>query len=62
MSLFKTTWWKWWQIGILKLCVLSFGIVIGSYWPEIFLPYLTELLILTIALGIYVSVVYFRQG
>jgi hypothetical protein len=59
--LFRTVRYTFWQIGLLKLAMLSLGIAIGAYWPEVFLPYLTHLLILTLLLGIYLAVVYFRQ-
>ncbi len=57
----KTVRYTLWQIGLLKAAFLALGIAIGSYWPEVFLPYITELIVLTVILGIYLSVVYFKQ-
>lgn len=61
MNLFKSVRYAFWHIGLLKLATLSLGIAIGAYWPDVFLPYLSHLLILTLALGVYIAVVYFRQ-
>lgn len=51
----------WWQIGLLKLSVLSLGIAIGARWPEVFLPYLTHLIVITVLLGIYLLFVWFKK-
>ena len=61
MRLFKTKRWTYWQIAALKLSMLSLGIAVGSYWPEVFLPYLTPLIGLTAILGLYLAVIYFRD-
>ncbi len=60
--LFKTVRYSLWQIGLLKAAFLALGIAIGSCWPEVFLPYITELIVLTLILGIYLAIVYFRQS
>jgi hypothetical protein len=61
MALFKTTKWKWWQLGALKLSVLSLGLIVGSVWPEVFLPYLAELIVLMALTGFYVALHYFKH-
>ena len=35
MNIFKDFTLKWWQAGIFKIALLSFGIIIGSAWPEL---------------------------
>ncbi|MFA6797458.1 MAG: hypothetical protein WCR40_02025 [Candidatus Paceibacterota bacterium] len=54
MQIFKTWTFKWWEIGVLKLCLISFGILLGLY----FYDYLVGLMWLWWALFI-VGVLYF---
>jgi hypothetical protein len=50
-----------WQIGALKLAMLSLGIAIGAYWQDIFLPHVTWLLVVGLALGVYISYTSFTE-
>jgi len=34
MQIFKTWTFKWWEIGVLKLCLISFGILLGLYFYD----------------------------
>ncbi len=61
MNIFRNYTFTWWQVGILKLALLSLGIAIGSYCANTFLPYIPILIILAFALGIYIAFVSFRQ-
>ncbi len=61
MKITKTVRFKWWQVSLLKISVLSLGIIIGSLWPETFLPYLTHLFILMVALGVYLGLIWWKQ-
>jgi hypothetical protein len=36
MTVFKSFTFAWWQLGVLKLALLSLGVVVGSTWPEVF--------------------------
>jgi hypothetical protein len=61
MKITKTVRFTWWQVTLLKVSVLSFGIILGSLWPALFLPYLPELLFVTVALGLYLGVIWWKQ-
>ncbi|OGG88269.1 hypothetical protein A2592_00130 [Candidatus Kaiserbacteria bacterium RIFOXYD1_FULL_42_15] len=61
MNFFKDTTFSWLQIGAFKLSTIFFGVVIGAYWSEIFMPYLTLLLAVAVISGLYVGMVWFRQ-
>jgi len=61
MNIFSNSTFTWWQIGLFKLSVLTFGIAIGAYWQDVFLPYLTPLLVVAVVSGLYVAYVYFKQ-
>ncbi len=52
---------KWWQAALYEVCVVSIGIIIGSYWSEFWLNW-TNILWFTFAIpGIYVLYIYFKQ-
>ena len=59
MNIFKKVTFTWWQIGFLKLAMLSFGIVIGTMWPWVFIDYINTLLIGGILLAVYLTYVWF---
>lgn len=44
---------KWWQVGIFKLSLLSAGVAIGAYWPQVFAPYISALVIIAVIAGLY---------
>jgi hypothetical protein len=61
MDILRNSTFTWWQVGLFKLSVLTFGIAVGAYWQDVFLPYLTTLLIIAVASGLYVGYVWFKQ-
>jgi len=61
MTIFSNSTFTWWQIGLFKLSVLTFGVAIGAYWQEVFLLYFTPLLVVAVVSGLYVAYVYFKQ-
>ena len=36
MKIFKTWIFRWWEIGLIKLCLLSFGIILTIYFYDYF--------------------------
>ena len=34
MKIFKTHTFKWWEIGMLKICLLSLGIILALYFHD----------------------------
>ncbi len=61
MKLFKSYTYKWWQLGIFKLALISFGIVIGSYFHTIFKDYLLILTILWVVSAGYILYLSFKK-
>ncbi len=57
MNIFKNYTFSWWQVGILKLALLCFGLAIGSYWPEVFSQYTKLLVIIGVASAIYIGLI-----
>jgi len=61
MSIFKRSTYTWWQIGLLKLALVSIGIAIGASWSNVFLPYAVPLVILGVVLGLYLLAVWMKK-
>ena len=61
MDILKSSTFTWWQIGLFKLSVGTFGIAVGAYWRDVFLPYLTTLLVIAVVSGLYVGYVWIKQ-
>jgi len=61
MKIFKKYTYSWWQIGLLKLTLLSFGIVIGAYWHEVFSKYIITLIVAGVILSFYLIFVSLGQ-
>lgn len=61
MDIFRNYTFPWWQVGLLKLALLSLGIAIGSYCQATYLPYATALAGLGIVLGAYIAWLSFRR-
>jgi len=54
MKLFKSYTYKWWQMGIFKLSLLSIGVIFGSFFPEFFRTYLTLFIVIASVAAIYI--------
>lgn len=52
---------SWWQVGILKLAVLCFGVAVGANWPAAFQPYTTLLVIVGAVSGLSIAYVWLKQ-
>jgi hypothetical protein len=61
MNIFKTKSLTWWQVSLLKMCVLAFGLAIGANWPTLFIGYTTLLVTITIVLSIYLAFVWCKK-
>ena len=61
MNIFKSFTLKWWQGSLLKIAMISLGIVIGATWPEIFVNWVTVLLIVSIVSASYITYIWWKQ-
>ncbi len=53
---------KWWQAGLYELAILSLGIIVGTYWPEVFSNWLPLLWLALIVPGSYIIFIWIRQN
>jgi len=61
MTLFQSFTFTWWQVGLLKLSLLSLGMVIGSTWSEVFAGWRDVLGVLFVVPAVYLTYLAFRQ-
>jgi hypothetical protein len=61
MNLFKTFSLTWWQAAAFKVGLLSVGVMIGTYWHDIFAGYLLPILVIAIISLAYVSYIWWKQ-
>lgn len=61
MKFFGTYSFKWWQIGIFKLALLSIGVLIGSYWHEFWSNFTVALITVAVVASVYSLFVAIRQ-
>jgi hypothetical protein len=60
MKLLRNKMWNWWDIGILKLCCIIYGLIAGAYFHEIVMPYIWIFLVAAVMLTIRPAIVYFK--
>jgi hypothetical protein len=60
-TLFKSFTFAWWQLGLLKLSLLSLGIVVGATWSGVFMGWRDLLVVLFVAPAFYLSYVWLKQ-
>jgi len=60
-TLFTSFTFAWWQLGLLKLSLLSLGVVVGSTWPGVFVGWRTLLVVPFVGPAFYVSYVWLKQ-
>lgn len=61
MNIFKDVIFSWWQIGMLKLSLFAIGLAAGAYYAASVLPYVVHLLTIGLVLGLYLTIVWWRQ-
>jgi hypothetical protein len=60
-ALFQPITFTWWQVGLLKLSLVSLGVVVGSTWPGLFVGWRDLLLVLFVVPAFYVTYVWLTQ-
>lgn len=62
MRIFRTWTFKWWEVGIIKVCLLSMGVLLGLYFYEYLLSLMWFWWILMIITLIYFIVKMVKEG
>ncbi len=58
---FKELRLTWFEAFILKVSLLSVGILIGANWPDIILDWATPLLIVAIVTSVYAIIIWWKE-
>jgi putative Mn2+ efflux pump MntP len=61
MKLLKTKIWSWCDIGLLKLSMLLFGMIVGAYFHDFVMQYVWVILIAAVLLVIRPTIAYFKD-
>jgi hypothetical protein len=61
VTFFTSFTFTWWQVGLVKLSLLSLGVVVGATWPGIFAEWRALLLVLFVGPAFYMSYVALKQ-
>jgi len=61
MHMFKTWTFRWWEIGLVKLCLISLGIILAIYFYNYFVGLLWLWWILFIVTTIYFIVRWIKE-
>lgn len=61
MNVFKSFTLKWWQGSLLKVSMITLGIVIGATWPDIFYAWRLGLLLVFALPSAYLGWIWWRQ-
>jgi hypothetical protein len=61
MKLLKTKIWRWSDIGLLKLSVLLFGMIVGAYFHDLVMRHVRVILIAAVLLVIRPAIAYFKD-
>lgn len=62
MNIFKSFTMKWWQVGLFKLSLASFGIILGVYFQEFFLQWIVPVTIIFVVSTLYISKIWWKQN
>ncbi|MBS3902945.1 MAG: hypothetical protein KGZ30_01050 [Anaplasmataceae bacterium] len=53
MKIFKNRTFSWWEVGLIKICLLSLGIILGTYFYNPLVNYLSLWWLLFVVTTIY---------
>jgi len=59
MKIFRTWTFKWWEMGIIKVCLISFGIILGLYFFDAIIGLMWFWWFLFVATSIFFLVKFF---
>ena len=55
MNVFRDYTIKWWQLSLLKVCMIALGLALGATWPGVVAPWTTLLWIVFVVPAAYLT-------
>jgi hypothetical protein len=62
MKILRTWTFKWWEIGLIKLCLLSLGILLGLYFYDFLVGFIWLWWALFAATAFYFITLFFKKS
>ncbi|MEI7513277.1 MAG: hypothetical protein WCJ74_01510 [bacterium] len=62
MQIFKTWMFKWWEVSLIKICLLSLGILLGLYFYDYLISFLWLWWSLFIILALYFIIKFIKEA
>jgi hypothetical protein len=53
MNIFRTWSLKWWEVGLMKICLVSFGIILGLYFHDYLIKITSLWWVLFVVISVY---------
>lgn len=61
MHILRTWVFRWWEIGVVKLCLISFGVIISYYFGDALFRFMTWWWVIFIVTAAYFIVKWVRE-
>lgn len=61
MNILKGMKLSWWQVGIFKVSLITFGIIVGLVWSEFFTSILSLLWVIFAVSALYILYLWWKQ-
>ena len=61
MQIFKSWLFKWWEVGLIKICLISFGILLGLYFYDYLVGFLWLWWAFFVVTALYFIFRFFRE-
>jgi len=62
MNIFKTWTFQWWEVGLIKLCLISLGIILGIYFYGYLMGLMWLWWILFVVIAVYFIAMWLKDG
>jgi hypothetical protein len=62
MKILRTWSFQWWEVGLIKLCLLSLGILLGLYFYDDLIGFIWLWWVIFVITAIYFIVYFFKKA
>ncbi|MEK7187599.1 MAG: hypothetical protein AAB691_01975 [Patescibacteria group bacterium] len=62
MKIFKSWTFAWWEVSLIKLCLMSLGILLGLYFYDYLIDLLSLWWAVFVVTALYFIIRFFREG
>ena len=62
MRIFRKWTFRWWEVSLVKICLISLGILLGLYFQDYLIGLVWLWWVLFVATSIYFIALFFKEG